>query len=96
MERITATFDAETVAAMRRIAGKRGVSAFLQEAARDRLARLELLELLDELDAKHGAPTTDVVAAVDREAERIFGGRQGTPGRTAALPRKRPGPRKRP
>jgi hypothetical protein len=32
----------------------RGVSSFLNEAARDRLARLKLRGLLDELDAKHG------------------------------------------
>jgi hypothetical protein len=73
MERITATFDAATVAAIRRVAGKRGVSAFLQEAARERLARLEVLELLDELDEKHGAPSPAVMAEVDREAERVFG-----------------------
>ena len=79
MERITATFDAETVAAMRRVAGKRGVSAFLQEAARERLARLELLDLLDDLDAKHGAPSAAVIAEVDREAERIFGRRKVAP-----------------
>ena len=73
MERITATFDAKTAAAMRRVAGKRGVSAFLQEAARERLARLELIQLLDHLDAKYGAPTADVIAEVDEEAEKIFG-----------------------
>jgi len=88
MERITATFDAETVAAMRRIAGKRGVSAFLQEAARERLARLELLELLDELDAKHGSPTADVAAEVDREAERIFGRAKVTGVRRRSSPKR--------
>lgn len=79
MERITATFDAATVAAMRRVAGKRGVSAFLQEAARERLARLELLELLDELDADHGAPSAAVMAEVDREAEKVFGSPKASP-----------------
>lgn len=88
MERITATFDRETARAMRRVAGKRGVSAFLQEAARERLARLELLELLDDLDARYGAPTTDVIEEVDREAERIFGAR--TVKRRAALAASRP------
>ena len=79
MERITATFDAATVAAMRRVAGKRGVSAFLQEAARERLARLEVLELLDELDSKHGAPSNAVMAEVDREAVRVFGPPKASP-----------------
>lgn len=73
MERITATFDARTAAAIRRAAGTRGVSAFLQEAARERLARLELLEMLDDLDARYGAPDPGVVREVDREAEAIFG-----------------------
>ena len=72
MERVTATFDEETVSAIRRIAGRRGVSAFLQVAARERLARLQLLGLLDELDQKHGAPSAAVRAEVDSEARRIF------------------------
>jgi hypothetical protein len=93
MERITATFDATTAAAMRRVAGSRGVSAFLQEAARERLARLEVLELLDELDAKHGAPSAAVMAEVDREAERVFGSRKASP--SGARPAKRGRPRTR-
>jgi hypothetical protein len=87
VERITATFDAATAAAMRRVAGARGVSAFLQEAARERLARLEVLELLDELDAKHGAPSAAVMAEVDREAEKVFGARKTS--RADARPPKR-------
>lgn len=73
MERLTATFDKKTAARIRRIAGKRGVSAFLQEAAREHLARLELFDLLDDLDARYGAPTPEEVAEVEREAEALFG-----------------------
>ena len=72
MERITATFDEETMAAIRRHAGPRGVSGFLQTAARERLARLGLLKLLDELDDKHGKPSARVRAAVAAEARRVF------------------------
>ena len=49
MERITTTIDGETLAAIRELAGPRGVSSFLQAAARERLMRLRLLGLLDEL-----------------------------------------------
>ena len=48
MERVTASIDSETLNANGEIAGPRGVSAFLQTAARERLARLGLLGLLDE------------------------------------------------
>ena len=56
MERVTATIDAATLAAIREVAGPQGVSSFLEAAARERLARLRLLGLLDELDARYGAP----------------------------------------
>ena len=73
MERITATFDRATAAAIRKVAGKRGVSAFLQQAARERLARLQVLQLLDELDAEYGAPSAAEADAVAREASAVFG-----------------------
>ena len=73
MERVTASIDKQTLTAIRRVAGKRGVSAFLQIAARERLARLRLLSLLDELDAEHGAPSAALQAEVDADARRIFG-----------------------
>lgn len=72
MERVTATLESETVKRIRRVAGPRGVSRFLDLAARERLARLELLGLLDDLDARHGRIDSDVTAEVDRDARRIF------------------------
>lgn len=72
MERVTATLDQEILAKIRRVAGPRGVSSFLNQAARERLARLELLGLLGELDAKHGVAHAAVRAEVAREAKRIF------------------------
>jgi hypothetical protein len=53
-------------------ASPRGVSRFLSIAARERLARLELLGLLDELDIKHGRPDPSVKAQIVRDAKRIF------------------------
>ena len=72
MERVTATLDEETLAKIRHVAGPRGVSSFLNEAARERLARLELRGLLDELDAKYGASPAGVRAEIGRDARRIF------------------------
>jgi hypothetical protein len=72
MERVTATIDQHTLAQIRRVAGRRGVSSFLAIAAKERLARLALLDMLDELDVKHGAPSAAVRADVARDARRIF------------------------
>ena len=72
MERVTATLDEEILEKIRRVAGPRGVSSFLNVAARERLARLELRGLLDELDAKHGAVPRVVREEVRRDAKRIF------------------------
>lgn len=72
MERVTATLDEETLEKIRRVAGPRGVSSFLNVAARERLARLELLGLLDELDAKHGPVPRAIRAEIARDARRLF------------------------
>lgn len=72
MERVTATLEAETLKKIRRVAGPRGVSRFLSIAARERLARLELLGLLDELDVRYGRPDPAVKAQIFRDGKRIF------------------------
>jgi hypothetical protein len=72
MERVTATFDSRTLGEIRRVAGRRGVSAFLQAAARDRLAKLKQLQLIDELDRKYGPPSEAIRAEVESKARRIF------------------------
>lgn len=72
MERVTATLDKRTLAAIKRVAGARGVSAFLQQAARERLARMQLLDLLDDLDARHGQATVAMRRTIDKDARRIF------------------------
>jgi hypothetical protein len=72
MRRVTAVLEAETLKQIRRVAGPRGVSRFLSIAASERLARLELLGLLDQLDAKHGPPDRAVKLDIARDARRIF------------------------
>jgi len=73
MERVTATLDEETIAAIRRVAGPRGVSRFLQTAARERLVRLRLLEFIDDLDARHGKPPEAIRDEIAADARRLFG-----------------------
>jgi hypothetical protein len=48
------------------------VTATIEAAAKERLARLELLGLLDELDAKHGRPSAALRAEIARDARRMF------------------------
>ena len=72
MERVTATIDEETLSAIREVAGPRGVSAFLQRAAQEKLKRLHLLEMLDELDARYGKPSPRTMNAIAKDARRIF------------------------
>lgn len=72
MDRVTATLDRQVLAAIRRVAGPRGVSRFLNAAARERLARLEVLGLLDELDAAHGKPGADLRSEIARDGSDIF------------------------
>lgn len=76
MDRISATFDRKTLQAIRRMAGPRGVSSFLQVAARERLVRLELLAMLEVLDDKYGPVPDDVRDEVARDAGDIFNRRR--------------------
>jgi hypothetical protein len=97
MERITTTMDEETLREIRRIAGKRGVSRFLHEAAKERLARLHTLALLDELDERYGKPSEALQAEVDADMRAFFGMPRAKPsgrnrragGRTASAARRR-------
>jgi hypothetical protein len=72
MERITASFDKDTLAAIRKVAGPRGVSAFLQSAARARLVHLKLVETLNDLDDQYGAPDPALQREIAADAKRIF------------------------
>jgi hypothetical protein len=72
MERVTMSIDSQTLEKIRHVAGPRGVSAFVHKACEEKLARNELLALLDELDAKYGPPTLGMMRAIDADARRIF------------------------
>ena len=73
VERITITIDKRTLAAIKRVAGPRGVSGFLTKCAKERLANLDLISLLDEWDEKYGKPDPKLVREIDRDMRKIFG-----------------------
>lgn len=70
---MTITIDRATLARIRQLAGSRGVSKFIAEAARERAGRDELRAYLDELDAKYGRPPPKMLAEIDRDMRNIFG-----------------------
>lgn len=70
---MTITIDKATLARIRQIAGARGVSKFIADAARERAGRNEILELLDELDVKYGRVPPAMAAATDRDMRKVFG-----------------------
>ena len=73
MERITVTIPRRTLAQIKRIAGPRGVSNFLAEAAGAKLARQAVMAWLDDMDARHGKASPELVREIDRDMQRLFG-----------------------
>ena len=66
MEKVSATLEKDVLAEIRRRVGPRKVSAFLNDAARQKLQQARIQELLGDLYAEHGAPDD----ATRREAEK--------------------------
>jgi len=66
MEKVSATLERGVVDEIRRRVGPRKVSAFLNEAARQKLQQARIQEYLRELYAEHGSPDD----ATRREARR--------------------------
>lgn len=73
MERITISMPKNTLAAIKRVAGPRGVSKFLTDAANKELGYTRLTALLDELDEKYGRPTPAQREAIYADMRKIFG-----------------------
>lgn len=53
-EKVSATLDQDVMTEIRQVVGARQVSAFLAEAAREKLQRVRILDYLRKLDAPHG------------------------------------------
>lgn len=60
--KLSATVDDELLAAVRRRAGRRGLSAFVDRALRNELRRISFRELLDDLADDIGPPDEALVA----------------------------------
>jgi hypothetical protein len=73
MERITVTIPKKTLDRIKRIVGPRGVSRFLADAAKTKLAREDLTAWFDEMEARHGKPSPKLVREIDRDMRKIFG-----------------------
>jgi hypothetical protein len=70
-EKVTLTLESATLADLRRLVGSRSVSAEVERAVSERVARLKHLasvdELLRELDAAHGPVPTETLDWAARE-----------------------------
>ena len=66
MEKVSATLESDIVKEIRQRVGPRKVSAFLNEAARQKLQQTRIQEYLRELYAEHGSPDE----AIRRKARR--------------------------
>jgi hypothetical protein len=73
MEKVSATLESEVVDEIRRRVGPRRVSAFLNEAARQKLQQARIREYLLELYAKHGSPDEATRREAARRIERALG-----------------------
>jgi hypothetical protein len=73
VERVTISIDKQTLNWIKQVAGRRGVSKFLAEAARKQLWRARVIKLLDELDEKYGKPTKAEKDAIYADMRKIFG-----------------------
>ena len=63
--RITVTLDQQVAAELRRSAGSRGMSAFVNDAVLRRLQAVRIQKMLDEMDEEFGPVPLDVQQEVD-------------------------------
>jgi hypothetical protein len=72
VERITITIDKETLKKIRAVAGPRGVSKFISQAAQESIGRHALFAWFDEMEAKY-PPDPKVREEIYADMEKIFG-----------------------
>jgi hypothetical protein len=63
--KISVTLEAEVEAELRRVAGARGISAFVNEAVRQQLQAARLRQLLDTMEAESGPIPEEIQHEVD-------------------------------
>ena len=66
-EKVSLSLDHELVAEARKLAGRGGLSALVNDALRARVQRVRLERLLDEMDDEYGPVPADVAEEVHRE-----------------------------
>lgn len=73
VEKVSLSIDTKVLAEARRLAGKRGLSAFVSDALERQLQSQRLEELLDELEGEHGPPSPEIVAEVEAKWQQWTG-----------------------
>lgn len=64
-KKLSITLEPEIAEELRQVAGPRGVSAFVNDALRQRLQAVRVSTLLDEMDAEAGPVPEDVQQRID-------------------------------
>lgn len=67
VEKVSLSLDPELLAEARRLTGRGGLSALVNDALRLRLQQLRITRLLDEMDSEFGPVPADVTREVARE-----------------------------
>ena len=73
MEKVSATLESEVLDEIRKRVGPRKVSAFLNEAARQKLQQARIQDYLGELYAEHGAPDQATRREAAKRIDKVLG-----------------------
>jgi hypothetical protein len=80
VEKVSLSLDVELIAKARQVAGRRGLSALVNDALRIKLQHERLRTLLVEMDAEFGpVPTAELARARTAWLERAAGTRRSRP-----------------
>jgi hypothetical protein len=71
--KVSATLDDKLLAQVRRRVGRRGLSAFVNQAVAEKFQRERVLELLDAVEAERGAPTGRERKRAEEELAKVLG-----------------------
>ncbi len=73
MEKVSATLESEILEEIRSRVGPRKVSAFLNEAARQKLQQFRIQEYLQKLYVEHGEPSENIRREAAKKIEQVLG-----------------------
>ena len=72
-QKVSATIEQTVLDEIKRLVGPRRVSAFLNDAAREKLQRARIMSYLDELDEKYGTPDQKSQRLAERRIAQVLG-----------------------